>query len=586
MIPATYKVAPWLLIPLFLFWASEQSKASDPCCSNNLIKNGSFETGTWAGNTNFAGGSNNATDLPPVSIPATLSNWTQDAATWVQDASKAADGNRFIRLKTDPLLTYNACAEQSFSILAATGTSALGKLVKGKTYTFRFKYAAFDPNDPTAAIAGNSQVIIEQQRGANAIQILDNSISSPIVSWSNLPNAWQTYSINIFVPSTGGSTLKLFISTNQLGRGLLIDDVSVCESKPIAGADVTLPCTSGSTPTTFDLTDATPCQTWSVVRKPTGSSVIIDAATGIITNLDKRGQYAFGLTSTNGFSDTMKVTVPSCSSPCPNMKLMYICGTNKPNDANAFDHGIVHYFQNLGYSVTPALVMADGTYRNPETGLTIQNVANQPATLNDFNCILYSHSAYFEFQNDVGGFLNKLKTTTADVLTFDYGMLPQMEMAQTSDYRHPGGSFWIEDNLSPMLPAGLTDESRVIVYNDTLLIGADGYKKITSYGRGFSPNVQIGAYLENQPASDNDNAVTYLGYKKGTTMLNGFVAPGNRYFLGILIEGASNYQPEIDVFDANNYFTAQGKALIDASFQQACSCACVPLCFPVTVTRN
>jgi hypothetical protein len=93
--------------------------------------------------------------------------------------------------------------------------------------------------------------------------------------------------------------------------------------------------------------------------------------------------------------------------------------------------------------------------------------------------------------------------------------------------------------------------------------------------------------LENQPASDNDNATTYFGYKKGTTMLNGFVAPGNRYFLGILIEGASNYAPEIDIFDNNNYFTAHGKALLDAAFQQACSCPCsISICFPVTVTRN
>jgi hypothetical protein len=200
---------------------------------------------------------------------------------------------------------------------------------------------------------------------------------------------------------------------------------------------------------------------------------------------------------------------------------------------------------------------------------------------------LYSHSAYFEFQNDVGGFLNKLKTTTADVLTLDYGMLPQMEMAQTSDYRHPGGSFWIEDNTSSMLPAGLTDENRIIVYNDTLLTGMDGYQKITAYGRNFGANVQIGAYLENQPASDNDSAATYFGYKKGSTMLNGFVAPGNRYFLGILIEGASNYPPEIDVFDDHNYFTATGKAMIDAAFQQACSCSCsISICLPVTVTRN
>ena len=160
-------------------------------------------------------------------------------------------------------------------------------------------------------------------------------------------------------------------------------------------------------------------------------------------------------------------------------------------------------------------------------------------------------------------------------------------MAQTSDYRHPGGSFWIEGNTASMLPAGLTAGSRVAVYNDTLLLGADNYQKIVAFGRNFGTGVQMGTYLENQPTSDNDNAATYFGYKKGAMMRNGFVAPANRYFLGFLIEGASNYLPEIDVFDANNYFTATGKAFLDAAFQETCTCPCpTTICLPVTVTRN
>jgi hypothetical protein len=202
---------------------------NNPCCISNYLNNGSFETGTWVGNENFADGINNATDLPFTSNPNILNNWSHDAAKWIYAPSKAAAGNYLFWLKADGVSSNPACVEQSFTLVSATGTSSVGNLVKGKTYKFCFKYASFDANDPNVLVSGSSKVIIEQQRGGGAIQVLDSSQIANTVSWASLPNAWQTYSINIFVPTGSGTTLKLFISTNQIGRGLLIDDVKICE---------------------------------------------------------------------------------------------------------------------------------------------------------------------------------------------------------------------------------------------------------------------------------------------------------------------------------------------------------------------
>jgi trimeric autotransporter adhesin len=191
------------------------------CCATSLITNGSFESGTWTGMDNFAGATNNATIMADGATVA--DNWITDGGYWVENSTKTTNGSRMIWIKPLATSTYTRCAGQDFGIVPSTGMSSVGTLVKGKKYKLCFDYAAFDQTDPNNAVPGVSN--LELELGTQSLF----TIPTNTVAWSQLPAGWQHFSNEITVPASAGSPLRLLLSTNQTGRGMLFDNVTLCE---------------------------------------------------------------------------------------------------------------------------------------------------------------------------------------------------------------------------------------------------------------------------------------------------------------------------------------------------------------------
>lgn len=286
-----------------------------------------------------------------------------------------------------------------------------------------------------------------------------------------------------------------------------------------------------------------------------------------IANPSVSTTYTFRLWSsdTTCYNDTIVTVYPINCAPCTKT-IMYLCGFNKYNDALSYDHGMIDYLRAKGHTVTPAQT-SSGNLINPETGNPIN-------TISTFDKILVSHSAYFDVRDNVAFLLDSLKATTSGVLMLTSAGHVDLGIGTADGFDHSSGNIWIENNASPILPTGLPN-GVVAIYNDSTTLGLDGYSSIVGWCSGVGSGAIIGAYRTSQP----DPRVSYVGYKKGTTLANNTTAPGNRFFLGYLVEGASIYQPQIQVTDPNNFFTAEAKLILDEALEQTCPC-----CTPPTIT--
>lgn len=286
-----------------------------------------------------------------------------------------------------------------------------------------------------------------------------------------------------------------------------------------------------------------------------------------IANPSVSTTYTFRLWSsdTTCYNDTIVTVYPINCAPCTKT-IMYLCGFNKYNDALSYDHGMIDYLRAKGHTVTPAQT-SSGNLINPETGNPIN-------TISTFDKILVSHSAYFDVRDNVAFLLDSLKATTSGVLMLTSAGHVDLGIGTADGFDHSSGNIWIENNASPILPTGLPN-GVVAIYNDSTTLGLDNYSSIVGWCSGVGSGAIIGAYRTSQP----DPRVSYVGYKKGTTLANNTTAPGNRFFLGYLVEGASIYQPQIQVTDPNNFFTAEAKLILDEALEQTCPC-----CTPPTIT--
>jgi hypothetical protein len=289
------------------------------------------------------------------------------------------------------------------------------------------------------------------------------------------------------------------------------------------------------------------------------------ANTEVINNVPNVGG-AYILRIFNGanncYRDTVVVFYPLECAACEK-NVLYICGSNKPNDADAFDHGLIDYFRATGHTVTPGQATF-GDLVNAETGTPINTISN-------YDKIVVSHSAYWQITGNSDFILDSLVATPADILYLSTAGISQMGFATSEGGINPGGTIWIEDNTSPILPSGLSNGSLSIM-NDPTIVGLDGYPKVIIWGSGLGSGAIIGSYVGDQP----DTRATYFGYPKGATLSHGNPAPGRRFFLGVLMDGASIYLPKIDVTDPNNFFTADGKKMLDAALENTCLCCVVP----------
>ena len=274
---------------------------------------------------------------------------------------------------------------------------------------------------------------------------------------------------------------------------------------------------------------------------------------------------------TTCYNDTTIVLNPTICAPCPK-PVIYICGSNKPADGPAFDYGMIAYLRAIGHTVTAAIPDGSGVLKNAETNVSLG--LDNATIINGgvYQKVIVSHSAYFDIIGNTN-LRNTLKSTTKDLLMLTWAGLAGLEMAQSSGDNAASnttgkGDIWIDNSSATILPSGLSVGSTPI-YNDKDALGLDNYAKFVGWGTDPAPSAIIGAYWDNPTGS---NKIAYFGYQKGSTMLNGFTAPANRFFLGFMIEGASNNQPQINVADNTNFFTAKGKQILDAALENTCPC--------------
>ncbi|MEQ1744486.1 MAG: GEVED domain-containing protein, partial [Saprospiraceae bacterium] len=202
----------------------------DCCPATNLVDNGSFENGNFVADASIVD-PNNA-DLQN---PSSTTYWESDNTIyWVQDASKATDGNRFMYL--DP----QKCMYKQMNISSNV-------LVPGKTYKICMDVAGFDQSQPNGG-SGTVEPVFEiryydagfsqlaQHNFTSFTDLMTNATVSsvPISAWDNLN--WRRLTITITIPAApGGATLiaPLFsnISPNGSGKDLLLDNVCISEAE-------------------------------------------------------------------------------------------------------------------------------------------------------------------------------------------------------------------------------------------------------------------------------------------------------------------------------------------------------------------
>lgn len=99
---------------------------------------------------------------------------------------------------------------------------------------------------------------------------------------------------------------------------------STCCITPNAGNDQILSCNGNIAPTIASLGVAPIAYTWYVVTQPSGANALINN-TGAVSNMLISGNYIFELRSDSDANckDSVRITVPNCSVPCPSPNCRY-----------------------------------------------------------------------------------------------------------------------------------------------------------------------------------------------------------------------------------------------------------------------
>ncbi|MDB6138294.1 MAG: hypothetical protein JWO94_1366 [Verrucomicrobiaceae bacterium] len=209
------------------------------CAQTNLITNGSFESGNWDGTQAFVD-SNNATGL--MFWNTQVANWIPDSnSTWVQDATRASDQNRFVWLGP-PGLPYN----QAITYIAQT--VATSSLAAGQSYHLGLDYDFFNPSDANGASPMTSTLKVyymlgtSMDMGQGSVMLTDdtNTLASLFTetdmtdAWNNPGGLqWTQGGINFTMPNLSGyDYLRVFLAApandgTTSSMGVLVDNVSL-----------------------------------------------------------------------------------------------------------------------------------------------------------------------------------------------------------------------------------------------------------------------------------------------------------------------------------------------------------------------
>ncbi|MBL9115235.1 MAG: right-handed parallel beta-helix repeat-containing protein [Verrucomicrobiaceae bacterium] len=225
----------------------------DPYCSTtNLFTNGSFESGTWSGATDFVSG---APTEASTSIAAnwggsaTISDWLNGAIYWVED-SRSTSGNRFVYLRNEADSAASVSIGQTFnlsfsSVASTPGTP--GTLHLGGTYRVEFDWQALNRLTPGGSGSQQSRPAIDIAY-LDATQTVISTIHIPagtatnLQAWSGM--TWQYASVPFTMvgadaPPSNTRFVRVNVSEDSapLNKGIVVDNLRLCLVTPGATND-------------------------------------------------------------------------------------------------------------------------------------------------------------------------------------------------------------------------------------------------------------------------------------------------------------------------------------------------------------
>lgn len=219
----------FILTSILTILITVQAKAQICCDQANLIANGSFENGAFSADSSVVD-PNNAMFAPNYAgIP--IDNITMDAETfWIEDPSRATDGNRFFYLPENAVRGKCVFLEQQpiFD----------GNIKPCATYQVTFDVAAFDENgdNPTSGFAievfykNNNSTSYEQFSTDDFVFECTTTPAPnpmPTSSWNNLNWTRVSAFITLPPPSSPDFTFTELLVSGSNGGGILVDDICV-----------------------------------------------------------------------------------------------------------------------------------------------------------------------------------------------------------------------------------------------------------------------------------------------------------------------------------------------------------------------
>ncbi len=267
------------------------------CGATNIFQNNSFETGTYTVNQSYVD-ANNAQQFSNSNASTTITGWYVDHGLWINDATRATDGSRFVEIGTD-----FACWSDKIGV--GTGST---QVCNGSTYELCFDYAAMEAADPTNLVADNTEIAIEFVNFSSAspqvkrivgdggtVLLKDAvtnttafaagaAVSVPTASWDNLkygikPIAqagWHRGCATFTVDFsgfffTGPLTTMGIAFTKPSGKDLLIDNVKLIKC---SGTCVVPPTVTTITANPATCTGSTPNANATVTVSATGGDKV------------------------------------------------------------------------------------------------------------------------------------------------------------------------------------------------------------------------------------------------------------------------------------------------------------------------
>ncbi len=255
----------------------------------------------------------------------------------------------------------------------------------------------------------------------------------------------------------------------------------------------------------------------------------------------------------------------ACSTDDIGCTILYLCGDDKPEDGDAWDHGAIEYINenNPGGTLTPAFTKPDGS------GLGLYDPMNNAATLsidiNDYSLIIVSPTTEGRISMDL---IAALKDTPAAVLLQNYLIVDDLGMSASP------AIYSFQTNLY----TDNTTSAEIYNYNNI----NPNYTQVMT-GADYASNADAYLWFNAGDQAAGINGV-YFSYDETDDLPGVPITHGKRIFLGYHMNGlyynAENGgampAPMSEWLIPATDFTTEGKnfwddALLDAAAECACA---------------